>query len=75
MNLLLGKVFNAFGRKPRYKPIIPSRATIPALKIFSDTMILILKNDDRFKVLTLTQTHMTSCLRNHCRLCKYQQLN
>lgn len=53
MNLLLGKVFNAFGRKPRYKPIIPSRATIPESKIFLDTMILILTNDNGL----ITQTH------------------
>lgn len=28
-NLLLGKVFNAFGMKPLYSPSRPSRATIP----------------------------------------------
>jgi hypothetical protein len=55
VNLLFGRVFKALGRKPRYKPIIPSRATIPALKIFSDTMILML--DDRFKVLSNPQTN------------------
>ena len=29
INLLLGKVFNAFGRKPLYNPAKPSRSTIP----------------------------------------------
>jgi hypothetical protein len=42
VNLLFGRVFKALGTKPRYKPIIPSRAIIPALKIFSDTMILMI---------------------------------
>lgn len=30
INLLLGKVFSAFGRKPLYNPANPSRSKIPA---------------------------------------------
>lgn len=29
-NLLFGRVFNALGKKPRYKPISPSPSIIPA---------------------------------------------